>query len=183
MQIQNVSREKCLELLVHLRLGRIACTQAAQPYVVPFYFAYEDNYLYSFSTVGQKIRWMRANPLVCVEADEIVSPEEWASLVISGRYEELPDTTELKLERDLAYELLQRNKIWWEPGYSKTIVEGDERPLATVYFRIRIVEITGHHAAPGPVNEVRHKISTDEQTRKYSLKGILAGLRSELFVK
>jgi uncharacterized protein len=182
MQIQDVDREKCRELLAHLRLGRIACAEAAQPYIVPFYFAYQDSYLYSFSTVGQNIRWMRANPLVCVEADEIVSPEEWASIVISGRYEELPDIPDFRRERDLAYALLQRNDIWWEPGYSKTIVKGNERPLVPVYFRIRIVEMTGHHAAPDPAQEVSPKISTAEQARKHSLKGILAGLRSEPFV-
>jgi len=71
MRIQEVNREKSLELLANLRLGRIACAQAAQPYVVPFYFAYDDGYLYSFSTVGQKIRWMRANPLVCVQTGAI----------------------------------------------------------------------------------------------------------------
>ena len=79
MLIQEVSHRDALNLLAHLRLGRIACAEGAQPYVVPFYFVYHDGYLYSFSTVGQKIRWMRANPLVCVEVDEIVSSEEWVS--------------------------------------------------------------------------------------------------------
>src|ERR1700737_3319129 len=70
-------REANLDLLARTHLGRLACAQGSQPYVVPFYFAYNNNSLYSFTTVGQKIDWMRANPLVCVEADEVVSPEEW----------------------------------------------------------------------------------------------------------
>jgi hypothetical protein len=183
MRIQDVDREKCMELLGHLRLGRIACAEAAQPYVVPFYFAYDEGYLYSFSTVGQKIRWMRANPLGCVQTDEIVSPEEWASLVILGRYEELPDTPELKLERDLAYRLLQRKELWWEPGYSKTIVKGAERPLVPVYFRIQITQITGHHTAPEPGEGVKHTTATVEQTAKHSIRGILTDLRAKLFSK
>lgn len=52
MLIQEVSHEDALNLLAHLRLGRIACAQGDQPYVVPFYFAYHDGYLCSFSTVG-----------------------------------------------------------------------------------------------------------------------------------
>jgi nitroimidazol reductase NimA-like FMN-containing flavoprotein (pyridoxamine 5'-phosphate oxidase superfamily) len=183
MPIQEVDREKSLELLAHLRLGRIACAQGAQPYVVPFYFAYHDGYLYSFSTVGQKISWMRANPLVCVQTDEIVSLEEWASLVIFGLYQELPDTPELKTERDLAYSLLQRKEIWWEPGYSKTIVQGAERPLVPVYFRIQIVQITGHHTAPEPGEAAAHKTAPIEQAAKRPLRGILAELRSKLFSK
>jgi hypothetical protein len=181
MLIQEVDREHCLELLAHLRLGRIACAKAAQPYVVPFYFACEDGYLHSFSTVGQKIKWMRANPLVCVQTDEIVSLEERASLVIFGHYEELPNTSELKMERDLAYRLLQRKEIWWEPGYSKTIVAGAERPLDPVYFRIQIMQITGHHTAPEPGEGVGHKTAPVEQTAMHSVRGILTDLRAKLF--
>ena len=62
-----------------------------QPYVVPIYFAYEPDRLYGFSTVGQKVEWMRDNPLVCVEADEVRAHNEWASVVVLGRYEELSD--------------------------------------------------------------------------------------------
>lgn len=42
----------------------------------PFHFAYDDHALYSFATVGQKIEWMRANALVCVEAsDKMTDPQ------------------------------------------------------------------------------------------------------------
>jgi nitroimidazol reductase NimA-like FMN-containing flavoprotein (pyridoxamine 5'-phosphate oxidase superfamily) len=69
---------------------------------VPFYFAYNNNSLYSAATVGQKIDWMRKHPLVCVEADEVVSPQEWMSVVVFGRYEELPDTPEYQSNRSWA---------------------------------------------------------------------------------
>ena len=183
MLIQEVSHEHALNLLAHLRLGRVACAEGAQPYVFPFYFAYHDGYLYSFSTVGQKIRWMRANPLVCVEVDEIVSSEEWVSIVIFGRYQELTDTPELKAERDLAYRLLQQKGIWWEPGYAKTIIEGAERALLPVYFRIQIAGITGHHSAPDSAEGVNVKPSPNEQASKHSVQGILAALRAKLFSK
>src|ERR1700674_1399373 len=91
MLIQELTRQASLDLLARLHLGRLACAQENQPYIVPIYFAYNDGCLYSFSTVGQKIEWMRANPLVCVEADEVVSPQQWVSVVVFGRYEELPD--------------------------------------------------------------------------------------------
>jgi|ERR1700678_170835 len=119
MRIQEVDHDKTLELLRHMRLGRLACAEAAQPYVVPFYFAYENDYLYSFSTVGQKIRWMRANPLVCVQTDEIVSPEEWVSLIIFGHYQELPDTPELKMERDLASDCFSEKTSGGNPAIRK----------------------------------------------------------------
>ncbi len=73
MLIRELTRHECLELMTRSRLGRLACAHETQPYIVPIYFAYDNDYLYSFSTVGQKIQWMQANPNVCVEVDEVKS--------------------------------------------------------------------------------------------------------------
>ena len=35
---------------------------------------------------------MRANPLVCVEVDEVAAYDQWLSVIAIGRYEELPET-------------------------------------------------------------------------------------------
>lgn len=177
MLICELSGETSSELLAHLRLGRIACTQGLQPYVVPFYFAHEGNYLYSFSTVGQRVEWMRANPLVCVETDQIVSAEEWATLVIFGRFEELPDTPQFKDERQFAFKLLQRKGVWWEPGYAKTIIGGIERPLLPLYFRIEIRNITGHQAIPDPAGSVEKTQSEWKSAATNSFRRILDAIR------
>lgn len=144
--IQEMSRQESLDLLARTHLCRLACAQGSQPYVVPCYFAYNDKFLYSFSTVGQKIDWMRANPLVCVEADEVVNPQEWMSVIVLGRYEEL--TPEYESERVIAYNLLHKKTRWWEPGYLKAILHGTERPLVPVFYRIHVDQITGHRATP-----------------------------------
>ncbi len=150
MLIEETTMRVNLDLLDRARLGRLACAQGLQPYVVPFYFAYHYNYLYSFSTVGQKIEWMRSNPLVCVEVDEVVSAHKWVSVIVFGRYEELLDTPEWRSEREVAWKVLQRYRMWWEPGYSRTIVHGTERVLAPVFYRIHIDRITGRQAILEP---------------------------------
>jgi nitroimidazol reductase NimA-like FMN-containing flavoprotein (pyridoxamine 5'-phosphate oxidase superfamily) len=68
--ILELTNDQCIKALTRLGFGRLACSHDNQSYVVPIYFAYRERYLYSFATLGQKIDWMRANPLVCVEADE-----------------------------------------------------------------------------------------------------------------
>jgi uncharacterized protein len=183
MLIQELTREDNLNLLAHMRLGRLACSRGAQPYVVPSYFAYADNYLYSFATVGRKIEWMRANPLVCVEMDEVVTPEEWVSIIISGRYEELPDAPKWKVERELAYRLLQQKASWWEPGYTKTIVRGTERPLVPVYFRIQILRITGHYSAADSTLVADANSSTIDRANNQPILAILGALRKRSFSK
>ena len=92
MLLQSMTRQASVELLARTKFGRLACANEGQPYVTPFAFVYDSDWLYSFSTVGQKITWMRANPLVCVEVDEIFSRQNWASVIVFGRYEELLDT-------------------------------------------------------------------------------------------
>ncbi len=148
MVIEELTRNASLKFLAGTHLGRLACVQGSQPYIVPIYFSYNNDYIYTFSTVGQKIDWMRANPLVCVQADEVVNSEQWTSVIVNGRFEELPDLPEWHSERLLAHDLLQSKAMWWEPGYVKTILHGKERPLVPVFYRVRITEITGHRATP-----------------------------------
>lgn len=137
MLIHELTRHECLEVLARTQLGRLACARGMQPYVVPIYFACKEDWLYSFSVPGQKIDWMRANPLVCVEADQM-RREHWATVVVFGRYEELSDTS----ERTFAVNLLQHRAMWWEPAGAKKIP--DEAPATVpVFYRIKINQITG----------------------------------------
>jgi nitroimidazol reductase NimA-like FMN-containing flavoprotein (pyridoxamine 5'-phosphate oxidase superfamily) len=94
MVIREMSREECLRVLAGARLARLACARENQPYVIPVYLAYHEasGCLYGFTTPGQKVEWMRANPRVCVEVDEIAGHDQWTSVIALGRYEELPDT-------------------------------------------------------------------------------------------
>jgi nitroimidazol reductase NimA-like FMN-containing flavoprotein (pyridoxamine 5'-phosphate oxidase superfamily) len=66
MLIQEMTEAECITILARARLGRLACAHQNQPYVVPIYFAYEQPYAYAFTTPGQKVEWMRYNPLVCL---------------------------------------------------------------------------------------------------------------------
>jgi len=89
-----MSQQECLQVLARARLARLACARENQPYVVPVYLAYHEasGCLYGFTTPGQKVEWMRANPLVCVEVDEITDYDQWASVIVMGKYEESPDS-------------------------------------------------------------------------------------------
>ena len=116
MIIQTLSRPECTALLAKNRFARLACASNGQPYVVPIYYAYADRCLYAFSMPGKKIDWMRENPLVSVQVDEYGTGREWQSVVVDGRYEEVPDRVGHKVERDRAWSVLSKHVDWWEPG-------------------------------------------------------------------
>jgi nitroimidazol reductase NimA-like FMN-containing flavoprotein (pyridoxamine 5'-phosphate oxidase superfamily) len=176
MVIREMSKEECLYVLAKARLARLGCASNNQPYVVPVYLAYHESpvgepYLYGYTTVGQKVEWMRANPQVCVEVDEVTSCTHWTSVIVFGRYEELPDLPELNVghpperaghyyeivpdepsqaaERLLAYELLQTQALWWEPASTAraALAHGDSAvPFVPIFYKISIDRVTGHEA-------------------------------------
>lgn len=156
MLIRDMQREAADALLARVGVGHIACAEGSQPYVTPFSFGYDRSHVYGFSTVGRKIRALRANPLVCITAQEVVSFQEWKSVIVTGRYEELTDTEDFFSARATAHWVLSKHAEWWQPGYVKTIHDGVERPLESVWFRIQVHSISGHEAipeVPGPMLE------------------------------
>jgi uncharacterized protein len=146
MQVVTLGVPECTKLLAASRLGRLSCAKAGQPYVVPFYFAYAEKHLYSFSMPGKKIEWMRANPLVAVLVEESGERREWKSVVVDGRYEELPDRIGHKQEREHAWLLLSRHADWWEPGALRTVPPPLSDRSDHVFFRIHVNHVSGREA-------------------------------------
>jgi hypothetical protein len=146
MQIRTLSTLECTSLLTTTRLARIACTKDGRPYVVPIHFAYANNHLYAFSMPGKKIDWMRANPLVSVVVEEPGQPREWKSVVVDGRFEELPDRIGHKVERDHAWALLSKYANWWEPGALKPVTPPVSDHSDHLFYRIIIDSVSGREA-------------------------------------
>ena len=147
MFIHKMTRDECDEMLGHAKFGRLGCAHDNRPYVLPLNFTFDGNdYLYCFTTLGQKIDWMRSNPLVCFEVDEVKNQNQWSSVIVFGRYEELPDTPEFEVARTRAHEFLQKRAMWWEPAYISQAHRDNPHSLTPVFFRIKMENVTGHRA-------------------------------------
>ena len=146
MLIHTLTPTECEGVLARTSLGRLGCARDNQPYIVPvsFYFSALDGCLYSFATVGQKVEWMRANPRVCIEVDDVVDRFNWSSVLVMGRYEEIARHESMAGERQRAYKLLQERPTWWLPG-SAQLDDGTEHDVF-VFYRVLIREITGRRA-------------------------------------
>ena len=166
MFIHEMSEHECRTALKRASFGRLACAHDNRPYITPTYFASEGHYIYGSATLGQKIEWMRANPHVCVEIDELASHDEWTSVIVFGCYEELPDTLGNKAVRARALELLQRRPLWWEPAYVSASHRDLPHSTTPISYRIHIDQITGHRATPDLVEG--RTVATDAATAKRS---------------
>jgi len=150
MRITEMSGKECRDLLARQGGGRLACARDNQPYIVPIYFTAEGDNLYCFATLGQKIEWMRLNPLVCIQADEIRSPSEWQSVVVFGRYEELLDDAAHEQSRRHAITLFSRHDSWWAGAYAADQVRKPGGEPTPVIFCVHMAQISGHRAEPDP---------------------------------
>jgi len=104
--------------------------------------AYEDGYIYVFSTLGQKIEWMRANPKVCVQVDEINAQSDWVSVIANGEYEELPDPQRGD-ERAHARRLMEKRHHWWLNALAERRIQLRDQDITPVFFRIHVSAVTG----------------------------------------
>jgi len=101
--------------------------------------------IYVLSTFGQKIEWMRSNPKVCIQVDEIANQSQWVSVVVNGVYEELPEP-QYATERAHARTLLQKRYRWWVNALAERQAKANEVMIKPIFFRIRISSMTGLRA-------------------------------------
>ena len=142
MLINEIKESECREVLTRASVGRLGCALNDQPYVVPVGIACESDFIYVFSTLGQKIKWMRENPKVCVQVDEIKSQSDWISVIANGEYEELPDPKRAD-ERDHARRILEKGHQWWLNPLAERRIQLRDQEIKPVFFRIRITAVSG----------------------------------------
>ena len=145
MVIEEMTEGECRAMLARADVARLACVQNNQPYIVPIHVDLDGEFLYAYATLGQKIEWMRQNPHVCIEIDEVITHWQWASVIVLGDYEELLHTPEYEGPRDIAQRLFERHPAWWEPG---SVPLAGQRQRARIVFRVGISRVTGRRAAP-----------------------------------
>jgi uncharacterized protein len=145
MRIIPMSQQECSELLNRVNIGRLACSLDNQPYIVPVGFSYEPDFIYVFSTLGKKIKWMRQNPKVCLQADEIASLSNWLSVIVTGMYLELREPQHTA-QLEHALEQLEQYSEWWRNPLAQRREQTSDLSIETVFFRIDIQSMSGLRA-------------------------------------
>lgn len=115
--------------------------------MVPVGFCYEPEKIYVFATMGKKIEWMRQNPKVCLQVDEIGSRSSWTSVIVTGTYLELRQP-QYSAERERARSLLGQTAQWWLTPLAERREQVDDLSIEPLFFRIDIKSMTGLRALP-----------------------------------
>ena len=88
--ILKLAKSNCIRLLRDNYIGHLAYIYKNHPYVVPVTYYYDSgsHAMIGYSSIGHKIKALRQNPAVSLEISEIISVNNWRSVVVYGKYDE-----------------------------------------------------------------------------------------------
>ncbi len=132
-------------LLSSQAVGRLACSDGKQPYIVPVTYTYDGKYIYGQTNEGTKLKMLRKNPIVCFEVDMMMDMRNWQSVIVYGKFEELKNE-QAKKARDIlfgrVFSLMTSSTIH---AHEHEVTEklDDSNRVKYVMYKIKIKKVTG----------------------------------------
>lgn len=120
------------DLLQRESFGHLGCARDGRPYVVPMNYAYDGKELYFFTSEGMKTQFIRSNPQVCLQVEEITDSTNWRSVMVVGQAIELTQADEMQR----AMRLITERNPSLTPAISATQVDSMGRGVDIVLYRI-----------------------------------------------
>jgi hypothetical protein len=143
----TLNNEEIESILSRQLIGRIGCNANNTTYVVPISYAYDGEFIYPLTREGMKVNFMRQNPHVCFEVEDIPDLGNWKSVICWGEYEELPNRTErhqaLLLLHDRQLPVVTSATTKLSPSWP--FRPDDIDSVRGIVFRIRIYKKTGKY--------------------------------------
>jgi nitroimidazol reductase NimA-like FMN-containing flavoprotein (pyridoxamine 5'-phosphate oxidase superfamily) len=145
IMLGELNKDQMNNVLFSQVLGRLACTDGKQPYIVPVTYTFDGKYIYGQSNEGTKLEIVRKNPNVCFEVDRMMDMRNWQSVIVYGKFEELK-AKEAEKAREILFNnvfpLLTSSTI--HPfGHQVTGKVDDSTRVKQVMYRIKIQKMTG----------------------------------------
>ena len=142
IEVREMSREEIARLLGRGWYGHLGCSRGGHPYVVPMSYAYDDGDVYFFTTEGTKTEFIAANHEVCFQVEEVAGPDDWQSVMLTGRAELLTDAAEI----EHAMFLVSERNPSLSPALSRTRIGAWTRLSRIALYRLRPEAAYGRRA-------------------------------------
>lgn len=142
----TLTKDEIENILQSQIVGRLGCSDKNIPYVVPISYVYDGVNIFCQSQDGKKIHILRNNPNICLQVDIVNNANNWKSVVINGKFQELTEL-ESKIARELLYShvftLMTDSAIHrFEHQTNSNVIE-DVNKVKNILFKIDIDEISG----------------------------------------
>ena len=137
-----------MDNLLHSQLiGRLACIQGNEPYIVPMAYAYDGKNILGQTVPGLKLRILEQNPKVCFEVDQLIDLHNWKSVIVFGTFKLapksfLPQTRQWLFDR--IYPLSTPTRVHGHEHSSGSTISDEDR-IKPVLFMIEVIRMTGRY--------------------------------------
>lgn len=141
----QLTHDQIINILSSQVLGRLACTDGTQPYIVPVTYTYDGKYIYGQSNEGTKLNILRKNPNVCFEIDMMTDMANWQCVLVFGKFEELNDE-EAKKAREILFNrvfTLMTSSTIHAHEHQVSGELDDKNRIKHAMYRIKIERLTG----------------------------------------
>ena len=96
VEVREMTRDEMARLLVRGWYGHLGLSRDGHPYVVPMSYAYDGEQVYFLTTEGTKTEFIAANHEVCFQVEEVAGPDDWQSVMLTGRAQLLTDQQDIE---------------------------------------------------------------------------------------
>ena len=158
IEVEELNDKQCEELLSTSNYGHLACCINNEPYVVPIHYAYQDGYIYIYTTEGKKYEIIKANPRVCLQVESVNDIRDWRSVIAYGEARPVADEE----ERRLALSLILETNPALTPAVSIRWMDSWVRENIEVIYKVIPVLLTGRASVPG--SETRRAFVPDKKS-------------------
>ena len=145
--IKELEISECLKLLGNNYIGRLAFIHGKKPYVLPITYFHdaEEKCILSYSAEGHKIESMRNYTSVALQVDEIKTIQNWRSVQVHGKFEELKGSTAKKYLRRFAQGVQETiERMHGErPKFIQDFSSRLQKKEIPIVYRISITDIVG----------------------------------------
>lgn len=132
LKVEDMAPAEMHALLQRECFGHLGCARDGRPYVLPMNYAYDGKELYFFTTEGMKTQFIKANPQICLQVEEITDSTHWRSVMVIGKAEQL-STAE---ETQRAMKLITERNPSLTPAISATQLDALGRAVDIALYRI-----------------------------------------------
>lgn len=139
IEIEEMYDDEIRKTLKRLNYAHLACCRDDLPYVVPVHYAYDGEHIFIYTTEGKKAEMLRANPELCLQAEDVADKENWVSVIAFGQAERLVDEDERRSALDRILEINPR----LTPAVSIRWMDSWVRENVEVIYRVRPRKMTG----------------------------------------
>jgi uncharacterized protein len=143
VQVEDMSDKDSRALLKEVGYGHLGLARDSHPYVVPIHYAYEEPYIYIFTTEGKKTEIIEDNPKVCLQVEKVIDGRNWQSVIVTGDAIQL--TTPKEVEH--AMNLITETNPALTPALSIRWMDQWIRANVDVIYRIRPAKMSGRTTA------------------------------------